>query len=195
VRPPGSGATSVPGDQASIAAIGQEIVGSSGAHLADLVRIDTTVVTPTVGGPVLDGGGSVVAISTASPQDGQSVEWATPVDLAREIAAQLLASGRVVPVWLGVTGGDIAGTVAHELGVAGGALVTDVYRGSPAASSGLRAGDVVIGLDGHQVTSMANLIMAIHALPPGTTIELDVERNATSQRLRAVLTPRPAPVG
>ena len=132
---------------------------------------------------------------TAIGASGQTTEWATPVDLAREIAIQLLATGRVVPVWLGVEGGDLSSSGARQLGVTGGATVDRVYANSPASSAGVRPGDVVIGLDGHQVTSMANLIMAIHALPPGTSIELDVERNDTAQQLQAVLTPRPAPVG
>ena len=71
-------------------------------------------------GPVLDGAGAVVAISTASSQDGRTVEWATPVDLAREIATQLLDSGRVVPVWLGVAGGDLPSAQARSWVWAGG---------------------------------------------------------------------------
>jgi serine protease DegQ len=192
VRPPGTGTPNdVPGDQALISALGQEIVGSGGAHLPDLVRIGTSLPPTTVGGPVLDNGGAVVAISTAIGPPGQATEWATPVDLAREIAIQLMSSGRVTPVWLGVEGGDLTTSSARSLGVGGGAEVTRVYPSSPAAGSGLRPGDVVIGLDGHQVTSMANLIMAVHALPPGTKIELDVERAKAPQRLMALLTPRP----
>jgi serine protease DegQ len=192
VRPPGSGAPNdVPGDQASISALGQNIVSANGGNLPDLVRIDASVPSATVGGPVLDDGGAVVAISTAVGPSGQATEWATPVDLARQIAMQLLSSGHVVPVWLGVEGGDLTTSSARSLGVGGGASVTRVYASSPAAGSGLRPGDVVIGLDGHQVTSMANLIMAVHALPPGTKIELDVERAKAPQRLMALLTPRP----
>jgi S1-C subfamily serine protease len=195
VRPRANGtAGDIPGDQASVSAIGQEIVGASGGHLPDLVRIDTSLPPTTVGGPLLDNGGAVVAISTAVGGLGQSMEWATPVDLARQIASQLMASGRVVPVWLGVEGGDLSSSGALALGVTAGAKVDRVYSASPASAAGVRAGDVVIGLDGHQVTSMANLIMAVHALPPGTKIELDVERGHQEQRLTALLSPRPASV-
>ena len=190
VRPPGAPG-GVPGDPASIGAMGQEIVGAGGSHLSDLVRIDTSLPAQTVGGPIVSDDGAVVAITTAVGGGGQSTEWATPVDLAREVATQLLASGHVVPVWLGVQGGDESASDAASLGVRGGAHVTRVDQGSPAAASGLRAGDVVVGVNGHEVASMANLIMAVHALAPGTRVELDVVHENVAEQLTAVVAPRP----
>ncbi len=195
VRPAADGSgNNVPGDQAAVSAIGQEIVGSTGSKIPDLFRVDTSLPPTMIGGPLVDDAGTVVAIGTAIGASGQTTEWATPVDLAREIAIQLLATGRVVPVWLGVEGGDLSASNAREMGVTGGATVDRVYANSPASSAGVRPGDVVIGLDGHQVTSMANLIMAVHALPPGTRIELDVERADRPQTLTALVTPRPPSV-
>jgi S1-C subfamily serine protease len=190
VRPPG-GPGGVTADPAFIGALGQQIVGSSGAHLSDLVRLDTSLPQDTAGRAIVGEDGSVIAITTAVGPGGQTNEWATPVDLAREVASQLLASGHVTPVWLGVQGGDMPTSDAAALGVRGGAHVTRVDAGSPAAASGLHAGDVVVGLNGHQVASMASLIMAVHALAPGTRIELDVVHQNLPERLTAVVSPRP----
>ena len=96
-----------------------------------------------------------------------------------------------MPVWLGVQGGDMSTSDAAAYGVEGGAQVTRVDAGSPAAASGLHAGDEVVGLNGHEVASMANLIMAVHALAPGTRIELDIVHEDLPERLAAVVTPRP----
>jgi len=181
-----------PGDQGSVDALGQAIVLDSGTQVGDLVRIDTTVPPTEIGGPVLDSHGAVVAISTAAGAAGQAVEFATPVDLAREIATQLLATGKVVPVWLGIEGHDLSATQTQALGVAGGALVQQIYSDSPAAAGGVQIGDVVVGLDGRQITSISSLIMAIHAEPPGTHVELDVDRNDHEQGMTVVLTERPA---
>jgi serine protease Do len=63
--------------------------------------------------------------------------------------------------------------------------------GSPAARSGLQAGDIVVGLNGHEVASVDNLIMAVHGLAPGTRIELDVVHQDMPERLTAVVTARP----
>jgi S1-C subfamily serine protease len=179
------------GDESFVLGLGQQIVGAHGATLPDLVQVSTAAAPTAVGGPIVDEGGTVVGIVTATGTSGQAMEWATPVDLAREIATQLLATGRVVPVWLGVGGGDLSVIDALQLGVTGGAEVDKIYAHSPAAAAGIRAGDFVIGVNGRQVTSMANLIMAVHALPPGTRVELDIERNGQAMSLTAVLSPRP----
>jgi S1-C subfamily serine protease len=196
VLPPSDSSTEdgAPGDQGSVDALGQQIVINGGTTVGDLVKIDTTVPPTEVGAPVLDSHGAVVAISTATGAAGQAVEFATPVDLAREIATQLLATGKVVPVWLGIEGQDLTTQQNQLLGVAGGALVQHIYSDSPAAAGGVQIGDIVVGLDGRQVTSISNLIMAIHAEPPGTSVELDVDRNDREQGMNVVLTERPAKV-
>jgi len=192
VRPPGAGG--VPGDQGSVSGLGEDLVSAGGTAIGDLVRIDTTATPSAVGGPLVDAHGAVVAVSTAVGLPGQTVEYATPVDLAREIATQLLAGRRVVPVWLGVQGADLVPTAAKAMGVPGGAVVQRVYPNSPAAAAGVRGGDIVVGLDGRMVTSMANLIMAIHAEPPGSRVELDIDRGDEQRTLTAQVAPRPAGV-
>ena len=192
VGPDGNGEScDVSGNPSFVIGLGQQIVGPGGANLPDLVQVTTAVAPTTVGGPIVDARGDVVGISTAAGTPGQLMVWATPVDLARQIATQLLATGRVTPTWLGVEGGDLSVIDALKLGVTGGADVDHVYGHSPAAAAGIKSGDDVIGLDGHKVTSMANLIMAIHALPPGTRVELDVERHGQPMSVTAVLAPRP----
>jgi S1-C subfamily serine protease len=194
VRPPDDTASAddVPGDQGSVVGLGQEIVASTGVRMGDLVKIDTTEAASTVGSPVVDDRGAVVAIGASTGSGSQGVVFATPVDLAREIASQLLADGHVVPVWLGVQGTDVDASTAKSLGLDGGAVVRHVYPSSPAAAAGVLGGDIVVGLDGREVTSMANLIMAVHAEPPGSRVELDIERDNDQRTITAVLTPHPA---
>jgi S1-C subfamily serine protease len=192
VGPDGAGdGCTVAGNESFVVGVGQPIAGANGASIPDLVQVSTAAAPPAVGGPIVDQTGTVVGIATAAGPAGQAMLWATPVDLAREIANQLLATGRVVPVWLGVGGGDMSVIDALQLGVTGGAEVDNIYAHSPAAAAGLKPGDLVLGLNGRQVTSMANLIMAVHALPPGTRVELDIERNGLPVRVTAVLTQRP----
>lgn len=193
VHPPSQGSDTgdVAGDEASVVALGQHITAGT-AHIVDLVKLDMDEPPATVGSPLLDSHGAVVAITTALGSQGKPVAYATPVDLAREIAAQLMTSGRVVPVWLGIAGEDLTPAVARLLGVSGGAVIEQVYAGSPGAAAGIRGGDIVIGVDGREVTSMANLIMAVHARPPGTPVELDLERGSVERSMRAIVAPRPA---
>ena len=189
--PAGPGALNdVPGDQGSVSALGKGLT-QGGGRLADLLEIDTGQPAQPLGAPLVDNHGAVVGITTATGADGAGLIFATPVDLAREVASQLLRSGRVTPVWLGVEGGDLPTAKARSLGVAGGAVVDRVYTGSPAALAGLRTGDIVLVVDGRPVTAMANLIMALHARQPGTSVALGVHRETQDVTLTAVLTSRP----
>jgi S1-C subfamily serine protease len=180
----------VSGNQSFVIGVGQTL-NAYGASIPDQLQVTTSAPPTTVGGPLVDQTGTVVGIATATGPPGQSAEWGTPVDLARDIANQLLATGHVVPVWLGVGGGDLSVIDALQLGVSGGAEVDKIYPHSPAAAAGIKAGDFVLGVNGHEVTSMANLIMAVHSLPLGSRVELDIERNGDPVRVTAVLTPRP----
>lgn len=193
LRPPEAMAgEDVPGDQASVDGMGRQVGGPAGTPLSDLLEIGTAPSRTTLGGAVLDRRGAVIAITIAFGPAGRAIEYATPIDLARAVEQQLLRNHRVVPVWLGVEGTDLALDRAKTLGVAGGAVVTEVGPGSPALLAGIRPGDVVVGLDGRVVASMANLIMALHARPPGTQVELSIRRDGQDRTFTARLTPRPA---
>ncbi|GAC1478941.1 MAG: hypothetical protein NVS1B12_15820 [Acidimicrobiales bacterium] len=181
----------VPGEQASVDGMGREVAGPT-SELTDLLEVGTAAPVSTLGGPLLDRRGAVIAIAGACGTAGRAVEYATPIDLARAVEQQLLENRRVVPVWLGVEGSDLSAEAAKAIGVIGGATVSRVAPASPAQLAGMRAGDVVVGLDGRVVASMANLIMALHARPPGTQVELAVRRDGQSVTVLAHLAPRPA---
>jgi S1-C subfamily serine protease len=181
----------------STAAVGEGLVAgigktatAAGTSLDGLLQITTAEQPQTVGGPVLDRQGAVIGIAAAFGSG--RVEFATPVDWARQAASQLLASGKVVPVWLGVLGHDLSAAASAALRVPGGAVIDSVYAMSPAAAAGLHAGDVVLGIDGRAVLSMANLIMAVHARASGAQVELDVRRGTITQTVEAALTPKPS---
>lgn len=181
---------SADGNQGSVDSFGATVPYGSG-RLTGLLRVTTTKALTTIGGPVLDDRGAVVGIATALGSPGGTVEFATPVDLAREVAAQLMSKGRVTPVWLGVEGHDLASDKATAEGLLGGAIVDKIYGSSPASEGGLHPGDTVLGVDGRAVTSMAALILAMHALPPGSRISLAVRRDGTDRVLTVILAPRP----
>jgi S1-C subfamily serine protease len=141
------------------------------------------------GTPVLDRDGAVIALAAAGA--GSKAETATPMDWAKEVAAELISSGHAVPVWLGVQGHDLAPSAAAAIGVGGGAVIDNVLAASPASTAGVRAGDVVLGVDGRAVRSFAHLLMAVHALPVGSPLQLDVRRGATDWTIDTVLTARP----
>lgn len=141
------------------------------------------------GGALLDTNGSVVGILSAEVP-GQAV----PINLATEqVAQQLAASGRASHGWLGVA--------AVTNWPAGGAKLTVVTAGSPAAQAGLQAGDVITQMtygtsSADRVTSVDDLVASVEEHVPGDDATVTAWRNGRQVTMRSVpleLRPSPAP--
>ena len=131
---------------------------------------------------MVDREGKVIGIAAANvPTGGEVVGFATPIDVARSVATQLMADGRVRRAWLGIEG---------ESG-AGGVVIGTVLANSPASSAGLAIGDVIIGIDGAEVTSMSALVAQLRMFKPGATTSLIVTREGVERRLSLTLGERP----
>jgi len=124
-----------------------------------------------VGGPLVDQQGQVVGITVdIAPTDGtyQAITFAVPVDEAEQVATQLLNGGQVTHPWLGVINAqDLPPAVAHQLGLAGGAMVGEVWPDSPASKLGLDPNDIITSFDGQPVTSSGTLTELLCQSDPG----------------------------
>ena len=119
--------------------------------------------------------------------------FAIPIDLARSVADQLIADGRVTWVWLGVKGRDLDWVTATSLGVPGGLVVAEVMAGSPAAQAGVAEGDVILSLDGVALTAMDQLVVALRRHQPGDLVRVEVMRGQQPMSIGVVLVQRPVP--
>ena len=137
----------------------------SGGMLTSVIETDVKLAPTAAGGALLDSGGSVVGILSAS-LPGQAI----PIDLAQTVVEQIESSGRVHHAWLGV------GTVDATDRGGGGARVTVVVAGSPAAKTGLVVGDVITGVSGGRVADTGDLVAAVQELRPGDPIMLTAWR-------------------
>jgi len=140
----------------------------------DFIQIDAPINPGNSGGPVFDEDGTVVGMNTAivSPTGGSvGIGFAIPAEIAKRIVGELRHSGHVERGWLGVSVEDVDADGLHGAGIAG------VDRSGPAARAGLRAGDVVTGVNGVAVDSSNSLIKAVSAVPPGGSLKLTVHRS------------------
>jgi len=177
-----------------VSALHRRLDTRSGPPLLDMIQTDAPISPGSSGGALLDANGAVIGLTTAvATTDGaQGLGFATPIDVARSSADQLIAGGKVEHVWLGIEGTDVDPTTAKNMSIDGGALVGKVVQGSPADKSGLQARDVIVAVDGQAVKTMGALVVALRGRTPGSTISLDVRRGNDTKHMKVGLVERPA---
>jgi serine protease Do len=157
------------------------------------IQTDVAVNPGNSGGPLFNLQGEVVGINSQifSRTGGfMGVSFAIPIDVAANVERQIIAVGHVVRGKIGVTIQEVTADLADSFGLNGphGALVSSVESKSPAAMAGLRPGDVVLAVDGHQVDHFGDLSSRISAMRPGTqaTLTLWRDRKEATVRVRVV---------
>jgi S1-C subfamily serine protease len=167
---------------------------TSPTTLFDMIQTDAPIASGSSGGALLDGNGRVIGITTAiAITDGgaDGLGFATPIDLARSVADQLIATGKATHPWLGIDGTDLDGGIAHDLSVDGGAMVMAVKDEGPAAQAGISARDVILSMNGKRVGSMGALVVALRAHRPGDVVTVEVVRGKDRTTRRVTLAERP----
>jgi serine protease Do len=160
----------------------------------DFIQTDAPINPGNSGGPLFNMAGEVIGITTLifSPSGASAgIGFAVPSDLARPVIEQLLRGGRVERGWLGVSVGDVDAPPGRP--PRGGAQVLGVERGSPAARSGLRQGDVITSVDGTRISNNRELIRGISAIPPGQNVRLSLLRDGRVVEITIQVGRRPSP--
>lgn len=158
-----------------------------------MIQTDAAVNPGNSGGPLVDLEGRVVGINTATIPYAEGISFAVPINVARDVARQIVEHGRVQRPWLGVVGYDVTRRVAAYYGLAAtrGVFVAEVTAGSPAASAGAEMGDVIASVDGRDVGGVGDLVDALRAHKIGDAVEIGVDRRGHRVQLRAALAVRP----
>jgi periplasmic serine protease, Do/DeqQ family len=149
------------------------------------IQTDAPINPGNSGGPLINIRGEVIGINTAIVAEGQGLGFAIPINLAKWVADQLMAKGRVVRGWLGVVIQEITPEIAETIGVKEGILVAQVAPGSPAEKAGLKVGDIIVAVDGEKVREVRELQFRIMKTLPGTEITLTIIRGGKEQTIKA----------
>jgi S1-C subfamily serine protease len=143
------------------------------------------------GGPLVDSRGRVVGINTAIISAAQGIGFAVPSNTARHVVSQILAHGKVRRGYLGITGGQrplSRRTVRYfDLDRDSGVEVVSVDPRGPAGGSGIRAGDVVVSMNGNPVESVDDLHRLLSEVAAGDTARLDVLRGTDRKIVEVVI--------
>jgi serine protease Do len=158
----------------------------------DFLQTDAAINPGNSGGPLFNLAGEVIGINTAiySPSGANAgIGFATPSDLARPVIETLRRDGKMERGWLGVQVQDL---VAEDPRAGRRAvLVAGVERTGPAARGGLRAGDVVLAINGERTETSRTLIRSVAAVAPGQSVRLTVLREGRTQELSLQVGRRP----
>lgn len=165
----------------------------SQATVTNAIQIDAAVNPGNSGGPLFDAQGRVIginsSIATMSQQSGSiGLGFAIPVNLVKNIAAQLVDDGTAEHAFLGVSLSD--GTATADGVTRRGAVVEEVSADSPAAKAGLEAEDVVVAIDGKAVGGAESLTAYVRALASGDEATLTVVRDGKTSEVDVTLAAR-----
>ncbi|CAA9302641.1 MAG: HtrA protease/chaperone protein, partial [uncultured Gemmatimonadaceae bacterium] len=160
-----------------------------------LIQTDAAINPGNSGGPLLDSQGRVIGINTVVLRDpsGQGAApglgFAVPINLANDVAQQILATGRVRRAYMGVQLAEITPQLAaqFDLPVRQGAGIIAVEPGSPAARAGVREQDIITRANNAAVAGTGDLRRVLRAAGPGGVVTLDVIRPTGRATLRVTL--------
>ena len=151
----------------------------------ELIQTDAAINPGNSGGPLLDADGEVIGINTlVRSGPGAGLGFAIPINRARAIASELIATGKVSHAAIGV--GIDAVRPGDGTGVSQGARVASVQPGSPAERAGLRPGDVVVAAGGQPVAQPYQLVAAVERSGVGKPLLLTVSRGGRLEQVEVV---------
>ncbi|MCG6537374.1 MAG: Do family serine endopeptidase, partial [Syntrophales bacterium LBB04] len=140
----------------------------------NFIQTDASINPGNSGGPLFGMDGKVIGINTAIIAQGQGIGFAIPIIMANRMLPELKTKGEVTRGWLGVSIQDITDDIAKTMKLKDpeGALIAEVFEGDPADKAGLKAGDVIIGVNGKKIKDSHELLMIIAEMRVGEKVEI-----------------------
>lgn len=174
---------------------------AQGPYLFDVIQTSAPINPGNSGGPLVNLAGQVVGINTlvagqAEPGvPAQGIGFAISVAAAKPIADQLVATGKVIYPYLGISDVDLNSAIAAQLRITEqeGVVIRRVARGSPADAAGLQRLDVITAVDSTSLSGDSDLQRILRAHKPGDTLALSVIRGTQKLMVKVVLTEAPSP--
>ena len=193
-----------------VSALNREMTSQNNFTISNSIQTDAAINHGNSGGPLLNAAAQVVGVNTQIKSESggsDGIGFAIPSGTVASIVPEIVSSGSVEHAYLGVGVASLSQSVADELGVPTGVMVTEVRQGTPAAEAGLRAatgsamadgqsyptgGDVITAVDDTAIADGADLQSAIDAKRPGDTVSITFTRDGTSTTIEVSLGTRPS---
>jgi S1-C subfamily serine protease len=192
-----------------VSALGRQIDAPSGFSISNVIQTDASINPGNSGGPLLDAQGRVIGINsqiaTGGGQGSVGIGFAVPVNIAKQSLPELRAGKEIERAYLGVQMAAVNEELQQELDlpVSKGALITEAVEDGPADDAGLSGGgtelsgapsgdgDLIVAIDGEQVTDPDGVAAAVADKKPGDKIEIEVRRGDETRTITVTLGERP----
>jgi serine protease Do len=181
-----------------VSAKGRDRVGIN--DYENFIQTDAAINPGNSGGPLLNIYGKVIGINTAifSRSGGyMGIGFAIPINMAKSIQEQLMNEGKVTRGWLGVAIQDVDKDLADSFGLesAQGVLLSEVSADTPAGKAGLKQGDVLLTMDGVELTGVADLRNRVAMTAPGGKVAFTLSRDGKKEKIVVTVGEQPADFG
>jgi len=185
-----------------VSAIGRDFPQSQTQGLqvyTNLIQHDAAINPGNSGGPLFDLQGNVIGVNTLgipTDQSGQPVQglfFAIPSNTVKQITQQLIATGKVVYPFFGVSTQTVTATDAAQAGLSvdHGQYVAHVSAGGPAEAAGVQVGDVILAIDGQSIDAQHSFTDVLFSHKPKDVISVEIQRGSKHMTIKLTLGERP----
>ena len=183
--------------QGIVSALGRNHLGIN--TYENFIQTDASINPGNSGGALIDAEGNLVGVNSAIySRNGGSmgIGFAIPASLARQVMEQIAVSGSVTRGWIGIEAQDITPELAEsfKLNKAQGSLIAGVLHNSPADLAGVKAGDVLLAINGKEVADSSSMLNLIAVLKPNEKAVLKIARAEKEINVNVTVGKRPKPV-
>ena len=183
--------------QGIVSALGRNHLGIN--TYENFIQTDASINPGNSGGALIDAEGNLVGVNSAIySRNGGSmgIGFAIPASLARQVMEQIAVSGSVTRGWIGIEAQDITPELAEsfKLNKAQGSLIAGVLHNSPADLAGVKAGDVLLAINGKEVADSSSMLNLIAALKPNEKAVLKIARSEKVINVNVTVGKRPKPL-
>ncbi|AOJ20614.1 MULTISPECIES: Do family serine endopeptidase [Burkholderia] len=179
-----------------ISALGRNHLGIN--TFENFIQTDAPINPGNSGGALVDVNGNLLGINTAiySRSGGSlGIGFAIPVSTARTVLESIITTGSVTRGWIGVEPQDVTPEIAESFGLQqkSGAIVAGVLQGGPADKAGIKPGDILVSVNGDEITDTTKLLNTVAQIKPGTPTKVHVVRKGKQFDVNVVIGKRPPP--
>jgi serine protease Do len=163
----------------------------------DFIQTDASINPGNSGGPLVNIEGEVIGINAMIISPGQGIGFAIPINLAKSIMEELIKTGKVIRPWVGIGLQDLTPELMDNFNVKEkeGALISQIYEGSPAEKAGLKTGDIIIQIDGKKIKDSQDVVKEVLKRQVGQKILFEVIRDEKRTEVSVITAQMPTELG